>query len=73
MIGDSHNCALNSPVLCQDCVDALRARLAQAEADTLTLALRVYGESESSLSPECRAVMQRLHAKVDALLRGEPV
>jgi hypothetical protein len=38
MIYDHHTCAMNEPVMCQECVDALRARLAQSEANSAALA-----------------------------------
>jgi hypothetical protein len=50
--------------------DALRSKLAQAESDALTLALRLYGESDDTFSPETLEVMTRYRPKCDTLLRS---
>ena len=44
MIYDEHNCALNHPVMCQDCADKLKsenAELRQCLADAVRSALEI--------------------------------
>ena len=40
----------------------------QMESDAITMALRLYGEDEATLSPECYEVMRRWRPKVEALI-----
>lgn len=43
----------------------------QLERDAMTMALRLWGEDESTFSPETREVMKRWRPRVEALLNGE--
>lgn len=47
------------------------AGVLQIKSDAMTMALRLYGESDDSFAPETREVMARWRPKVEAILRGD--
>lgn len=49
-----------------------RQTSAQLERDCLTLALRLYGEDQSTFAPETAEVMARWRPRVEALLEVTP-
>lgn len=50
---------------------ALSPGIRAATHDAIVMALRLYGESERTMSPECMDVMERWHSICDAVLADE--
>ena len=75
-------CCGSGDLQCYDCPERIQplipedhlspeAKYIKLEADAMTMALRLYGESDDTFAPETIEVMSRWRPKVEKLLKGD--